>query len=77
MCIRDRATRLCKLVEEANLTEAGNLFELETGEKVDMSEVRVTVSVGVATCDESCKNIDVLMDHALSLIHISEPTRPY
>lgn len=58
------ATRLCKLVEEANLAEAGNLFEVVTGEKVDMSEVKVTVSVGVATCDESCKTIDVLMDHA-------------
>ncbi len=58
------ATRLCKLVEEANLTEAGDLFEMETGEKVDRCEVKVTVSVGVAACDESCKNIDMLMDHA-------------
>ena len=58
------ATRLCKLVEEANLYEAGQLFELETGETFDKNELKVTVSVGIATYDESCKNIDTLMDHA-------------
>ncbi len=58
------ASRLCRLVEEANLAEAGSLFEMSTGEKVDKNELKVTVSVGVATYNESCKNIDVLMDHA-------------
>ena len=58
------ATRLCKLVEEANLEEAGHLFELETGETFDKKELKVTVSVGVATYDETCKNIDGLMEHA-------------
>jgi two-component system cell cycle response regulator len=58
------ATRLCKLVEDANLEEAGHLFEMETGETFDKSELKVTVSVGVAACDETCKNIDGLMDHA-------------
>ena len=58
------ATRLCNLVENANLSEAGSLFEMTTGETFDMSDLKVTVSVGVAMYDESCKNIDVLMDHA-------------
>lgn len=58
------AARLCKLVEGANLEEAGQLFELETGETFDRNELKVTVSVGVATYSETCKNIDALMDHA-------------
>jgi two-component system cell cycle response regulator len=58
------ATRLCKLVEEANLTEAGTLFEMSTGERFDKNELKITVSVGVAMYDEACKNIDTLMDHA-------------
>ena len=58
------ATRLCRLVEEANLAEAIDLFELSTGEKLEGNELKVTVSVGVTMYDESCKNIDVLMDHA-------------
>lgn len=58
------AARLCKLVEEANLDEAGKLFEMETGQRLEKEAVKVTVSVGVATCDESCKNIDMLIDHA-------------
>ncbi len=58
------ATRLCRLVEEANLEEAEHLFEVTTGERIEKDAVKVTVSVGVAACDESCKNIDMLMDHA-------------
>jgi len=58
------ATRLCRLVEEANLEEAGNLFEVVSGEKANKNEIKVTISVGVAACDKSCKNVDMLMDHA-------------
>lgn len=58
------ATRLCRLVEEANLEEAEHLFEVTTGERIEKDAVKVTVSVGVATFDESCKNVDMLMDHA-------------
>jgi len=58
------ATRLCKLVEETNLHEAGDFFEVSTGKRAEKDSVKVTVSVGVAMCDETCKNIDMLMDHA-------------
>jgi diguanylate cyclase (GGDEF)-like protein len=58
------ATRLCKLVEEANLEEAESLYEMTTGERFDGDSIRVTISAGVAACDASCKNIDMLMDRA-------------
>ncbi len=57
------AVRLCRMVEESDLSEAGTLYELSTGEKVKR-EIKVTVSVGVAMCDVTCRNIDILMDHA-------------
>lgn len=58
------AERLSRLVKEAVLNEAENLFEMATGEKPEKDSVKITVSIGVAACDDSCKNIDVLMDHA-------------
>jgi diguanylate cyclase (GGDEF)-like protein len=58
------ATRLCSLIEELTLDEAAALFEISTGEQVDKDNLKVTVSVGVAACDDSCRNIDVLLDHA-------------
>ena len=59
------ANRLRKVVEEVDLTEAENLFELVTSDTSKKEALKVTVSVGVATCDdESCKNIEVVIDHA-------------
>jgi diguanylate cyclase (GGDEF)-like protein len=58
------AGRLCTLIEEANLEEAGVLFEMSTGRKAKKDALKVTVSVGVAACDDSCRNMDVLLDHA-------------
>ncbi|MBM4427055.1 MAG: GGDEF domain-containing protein [Chloroflexi bacterium] len=58
------ATRLCSMIEEMTLAETEALFEMSTGEQVDRDNLKVTVSVGVAECDESCRNIDVLLDHA-------------
>ncbi len=58
------ADRLRKIVEEADLTEAENLFDLITGDVSRKEALKVTVSVGVAACDEVCKNIDVVIDHA-------------
>ncbi|MDP1546077.1 MAG: sensor domain-containing diguanylate cyclase [Anaerolineales bacterium] len=58
------AGRLCTLIEEANLEEAGVLFEMSTGRQAKKDALKVTVSVGVAACDDSCRNVDVLLDHA-------------
>jgi diguanylate cyclase (GGDEF)-like protein len=58
------ASRLCTLIEALTFDEAGTLFELSTGEQVGKEAMKVTVSVGVAACDDSCRNIDVLLDHA-------------
>lgn len=58
------ADRLRKVVEEADLSEAENLVDLTTGDASRKEALKVTVSIGVAACDESCNNIDVMMDHA-------------
>lgn len=58
------AKRLCKVIESARLEEQDGLFEMETGKKYDGEALSVTISVGVATCDESCTSIETLMDHA-------------
>jgi diguanylate cyclase (GGDEF)-like protein len=58
------AERLCKLVEQAKFEEAENLYETITGVAFDDDALKVTVSIGVATCDESCRNMEVLLDHA-------------
>jgi diguanylate cyclase (GGDEF)-like protein len=58
------ANRLRKVVEEAELKDADNLFELAASDMLNNGPLKVTVSVGVATCDESTKNIDIVIDHA-------------
>ena len=58
------ANRLREVVEETDLTEAENLFVLTAGDAPQKEALKVTVSVGVATYDESCKNIDMVIEHA-------------
>jgi diguanylate cyclase (GGDEF)-like protein len=58
------ANRLRKVVEEAELKDAENLFELAASGTSKKEALKVTISVGVATCDESSKNIDMVIDHA-------------
>jgi diguanylate cyclase (GGDEF)-like protein len=58
------AERLCKLVQSANLEEAENLIELETGRKFKKDALKVTISVGVAALDESCNSMDALIERA-------------
>jgi len=58
------ANRLRKVVEAADLKEAENLFEKVTNKKSQKEALKVTVSIGVAACEESCKNIEVALDRA-------------
>ncbi len=58
------ANRLRAVVDAADLAEAENMFHLAAGEKPEEQALKVTVSVGVATCDESCKSIEMVIDHA-------------
>lgn len=51
------ASRLCSRVREADL-------EAVTGKRFEKEAVRVTISAGVAACDESCSNIETLLDRA-------------
>lgn len=58
------ANRLRKIVEETDLGDTENLFDLLAGDTPQKGALKVTVSVGVATFDESSKNIDMMIDHA-------------
>ena len=58
------ASRLRKVVEETDFAEVENISDLTTGDKLKKGALKVTVSIGVATCDESCGNIEVVIDHA-------------
>jgi diguanylate cyclase (GGDEF)-like protein len=58
------ASRLCAMVEQANLEDAGNLFKTVTGKTFDKDALKVTISIGVAACDDACENVEILMDHA-------------
>jgi diguanylate cyclase (GGDEF)-like protein len=58
------ASRLRRIVESADLAEAENIFDQDAGGRSKKEALKVTVSIGVATCDESCKNIEAIIDHA-------------
>lgn len=58
------ANRLRKVVEEADLTEAENLFEQAANKRSQKEALKVTVSIGIAACEESCENIEVVIDRA-------------
>jgi diguanylate cyclase (GGDEF)-like protein len=58
------AERLRECVESADLTPARKFLESATGSSSQLDAMRITVSVGLATLDESCANIDILVDHA-------------
>lgn len=58
------AKRLHRTVEQANLEGMENILDLVTGERPEQEALGVTISVGVAMFDESCKNIDALIELA-------------
>ena len=58
------ARRLCAQIEAADLAEARSLLDVSTGRKAGVEELKVTASVGVAACDEDCRNIEILLDQA-------------
>ena len=58
------ANRLRKVVEDADLAQAEDLFDMATHDKRESKELKVTISLGIAAYDETCKTIDVLIDHA-------------
>jgi len=58
------AERARQQVEHANLRPAQKFLEEVVGAAGKLDKMRVTISLGVATLDETCPNIDVLIDHA-------------
>jgi diguanylate cyclase (GGDEF)-like protein len=58
------AERLRARVQDANLEPARKFLEESTGSGASLDKLKITVSVGLATCDDSCTNIDLLVDHA-------------
>ncbi|MBL8061686.1 MAG: diguanylate cyclase [Anaerolineales bacterium] len=64
------ALRLNKLIAEKNFQEEFGMLDEEI-QRVEQS-LSVTVSVGVTTSDESCKNLDILMDRADRAMYLSK-----
>ena len=59
------ANRLRKIVEETDLSEIKDgMIDMTTGKSSTKNALRVTVSVGVAACDETCNKIDTVIDRA-------------
>lgn len=58
------ATRLGKLVEDTQLNLEENRIQTLAGRVFGEDALKVTISVGIACLDESCKNIDILLDRA-------------
>lgn len=58
------ANRLREYVEQADLDSARKFLEMAIGSSSMLDDLHVTISVGVAALDESCVNIDILVDHA-------------
>lgn len=58
------AERLREDVEAADLTPAQRFLETTIGSGAQLDAMRITVSAGLAALDESCANIDILVDHA-------------
>ncbi len=58
------AERLRVRVEHADLEAAKKFLEQAAVSGAENETLRVSVSVGVAELDESCANIDILVDHA-------------
>ena len=64
------ASRLRKLIEERSFHEELELLDEEI-QRVEGS-LSVTVSVGVTTLDETCRDLDVLMDRADQAMYLSK-----
>jgi diguanylate cyclase (GGDEF)-like protein len=58
------AKRLHRAVEQANLEGMESILDLVTGKSPGQEALGVTVSVGVAMSDETCNNIDALIELA-------------
>lgn len=68
------ANRLRESVQQANLDSARKFLEMATGSSSDLDSLRVTISVGVAALNESCANIDILVDHADRAMYTAKNT---
>jgi len=58
----DVAERLRKIIENTTFDHAKKIFDLESQTGDD--KIKVTISVGVAPCDNSCKTIEMVLDRA-------------
>lgn len=70
----DVAERLCKLVCMIDFkTKWQNFNENQSFSNVD-DDLSITVSVGVATYDETCENVDILVDRADKAMYTAKNT---
>ena len=58
------ANRLQRTVEEVDFSEIGELLEMKKQDSQNETGLKITISVGVAQFDETCKTIDTIIDRA-------------
>jgi diguanylate cyclase (GGDEF)-like protein len=66
------ALRLCKLIQQMNFNETLSHFDKDKNLFQDQYSLSVTVSIGVATLDDTCKNLDILIDHADQAMYLAK-----
>ncbi len=66
------AKRLCLLISQLDFNNAIKRFDKERLLFHSDYNLNVTVSVGVAMCDETCKNLDVLIDRADQAMYLAK-----
>lgn len=64
--------RLCSLIQQMDFNATLKHFDKDVNLFKSDYSLSVTVSVGVATLDESCKNLDVLIDHADQAMYLAK-----
>ncbi|MBL8090833.1 MAG: diguanylate cyclase [Anaerolineales bacterium] len=64
------ATRLCKLIQQLDCNQAAQHFDKDLFQ--NNYQLTVTVSIGVAVYDETCKNLDTLIDRADQAMYLAK-----
>jgi len=66
------ASRLCKLIQQLDCNQAARHFGIDKDVFQNDYQLNVTVSIGVAVYDETCKNLDILIDRADQAMYLAK-----
>ena len=66
------ASRLCKSIQQLDFNQAMAHFDKDKNLFGNNYDLKVTVSIGVAVYDETCKNLDILIDRADQAMYLAK-----